>query len=211
MRRHLSGRHGGVGCLDGGRGPRRRAMASHGPGGGASPERPGKGRKHGHEGRHGIGRGGRRGGPFDYGDLRLLVLAMLAEKPSHGYELMKAIEERFEGRYSPSPGLIYPTLAWLEDGGLILLSPEPAGRKRYDISEAGRQFLEDNRDRVETILQRVARGEIGRGDVPEPILTAMGDLKRALRSRLAEPAISPDVVAKIAAEIRKAAAAVDEA
>ncbi|MCB8839448.1 PadR family transcriptional regulator [Aurantimonas sp. VKM B-3413] len=162
-----------------------------------------------HRGPH-AGRGGRgrRGGPFDYGDLRLLVLVMLMEKPSHGYELMKTIEERFEGRYSPSPGLIYPTLAWLQDGGLILLSPESAGRKRYEVSEAGRLFLQEHQERVEAILQRVARGEIGRGDIPEPILAAMGELKRALRARLAADPSDAATVERIAGAIREAAATV---
>src|SRR5690606_20422761 len=67
----------------------------------------------GHFGRHRHG-GGRRGGrAFDYGELRLLILSMIAARPSHGYELIKAVEERFGGSYSPSPGVIYPTLSWL--------------------------------------------------------------------------------------------------
>src|SRR4051812_23229092 len=74
-------------------------------------------------GRHGrrFGRGGGRHGGrlFEYGEPRLLLLAMIAERPRHGYELMKAIEERFSGSYSPSPGVIYPTLAWLDDMGYV--------------------------------------------------------------------------------------------
>ncbi|MBO0903733.1 PadR family transcriptional regulator [Jiella sonneratiae] len=214
MRRNPFDRREGAGISKRAWWSRRRPAESHDAGDGSSAERQGKGRRHGHDGRHGIGgRGGRgrSGGPFDYGDLRLLMLAMLSEKPSHGYELMKTIEERFEGRYAPSPGLIYPTLAWLEDGGLILLSPEAAGRKSYEISEAGLKFLAEHRERVDAVLRRVARGEIGRGDVPEPILAAMGELKRALRSRLSGASATPEAVARIAAEIRKAAAAVDEA
>src|SRR3974390_2082631 len=84
--------------------------------------------------RHGLF-GERRGGrPFDYGELRLLALAMIAEQPRHGYELMKAIEERMGGSYSPSPGVIYPTLAWLEDMGYAAVEIEDAGRKRYRIT-----------------------------------------------------------------------------
>lgn len=180
-----------------------RAMGEHGRGFGRE-----SGRFGGHQGGERRGRGGgrgRHGGPFDYGDLRLLVLAMLAEKPSHGYELMKTIEERFEGRYSPSPGLIYPTLSWLEDMGLIALSPAVGGRKSYEITEAGRAFLEEQRERVDAILQRVASGEIGRGDVPEEIVSAMGDLKRALRSRLSGSRPSQEDIARFAETIRNAA------
>src|SRR4051812_30777633 len=81
----------------------------------ASGDRPAA---HHHRGRHHQHHRGRHGGRlFDYGELRLLVLAMIAEQPRHGYELMQVIEERTGGSYSPSPGVIYPTLSWLEDMG----------------------------------------------------------------------------------------------
>src|SRR5262245_2204702 len=86
--------------------------------------------RHGHR-RHGTFFGGRRERAFDYGELRLLVLAMIAEHSRHGYELMKAIEERMGGSYSPSPGVIYPTLSWLEDMRYAVVETEDAGRKRY--------------------------------------------------------------------------------
>jgi DNA-binding PadR family transcriptional regulator len=66
---------------------------------------------------------------FDYGELRLLVLALIAEQPAHGYELIKIIEERFGGSYTPSPGVIYPTLSWLEDMGYARVEPKEGGRK----------------------------------------------------------------------------------
>ena len=67
-----------------------------------------------HRHHHGHRGGGRRGGRFfDYGELRLVALAMMAEQPRHGYEIIKGIEERMAGSYSPSPGVIYPTLSWL--------------------------------------------------------------------------------------------------
>src|SRR4051812_37924481 len=98
-------------------------------------------------GRHGGGRGeyrgeGRRGSRlFDYGELRLLVLALIAQAPAHGYELIKTIEDRFGGSYTPSPGVIYPTLSWLEDMGYATVEAE-GGRKSYAITEAGTTFLE---------------------------------------------------------------------
>ena len=72
----------------------------------------------GQEFRGGHGRGGRRGGRvLDHGDLRLLILRLLEEKPRHGYEIIKAIEEQVGGAYSPSPGVVYPTLTLLEELG----------------------------------------------------------------------------------------------
>ena len=116
------------------------------------------------------GRGGRHGGGrlFDYGELRLLLLAMIAERPWHGYELIKAIEERFGGSYSPSPGVIYPTLAWLDDMGYAAIEPVEAGRKRYRITAEGEAFLVANRAAADELLARigpVGREEIGRENV----------------------------------------------
>ncbi len=67
---------------------------------------------------------------------------MIAEQPCHGYELIKAIEETFGGRYSPSPGVIYPTLAWLDDMGYAAIEAEDGGRKRYSITAEGEAFLD---------------------------------------------------------------------
>ena len=100
-----------------------------------------------HDGHHGGHHGrGRRGRLFDYGDLRLLMLAMIAEAPSHGYELIKSIEEKFGGAYAPSPGVVYPTLAWLDDMGYARVEPVEGGRKRYRITPEGEAFLTANRD-----------------------------------------------------------------
>src|SRR5947209_448024 len=84
--------------------------------------------------RHGRGRARR-------GDVRLALLRLLAEEPRNGYQLMQAIEERSEGRWRPSPGSVYPTLAQLEDEGLIH-SAETEGTRRFEITEAGREHLE---------------------------------------------------------------------
>lgn len=99
-------------------------------------------------------RGHRRGrGPFDYGALRLFILALIADGPRHGYELMRIIEERTQGRYIPSPGVIYPTLAWLDDMGFVTTETE-AGRKSHRITAEGKAFLAANRERVDTMLAR---------------------------------------------------------
>ena len=92
------------------------------------------------------GRIGRRHGrPFDYGELRLLALAMIWDEPRHGYELIKSIEDRMGGAYSPSPGVIYPTLSWLEDMGYASVEAEQGGRKRYRVTAEGDPFLPPTR------------------------------------------------------------------
>src|SRR5277367_6911114 len=111
-------------------------------------------------GRHGHGRGfGRFGfgggsgmGPESFRgrkmgsvDLRLVLLTLLAERPSHGYELIKALEERSGGFYSPSPGMIYPALTWLEEVGYASVAADGA-KKLYSITETGRAHLQENRE-----------------------------------------------------------------
>jgi len=150
---------------------------------------------HHHHGRH---RGeGRR--LFDYGELRLLVLAMIAEHPRHGYELIKAIEERFGGTYSPSPGVIYPTLSWLEDMGYAAIDAEGGGRKSYRITEEGQTFLAANREAADALLSRV--GPESRGEVPAQVVRAMENLKLALRLRLRRGALDQAAAENIAAAL----------
>lgn len=162
-------------------------------------------RRHGRRHRH---RGGpRRGRLFDYGDLRLLLLAMIAEEPSHGYELIKAIEERFGGGYSPSPGVIYPTLSWLDDMGYAVVDAEEGSRKRYRITEEGETFLAANRAEADALLSRSGPG--GRADAPAPVVRAMENLKLALRLRFRQGPIDRDAADKMAAAIDAAAQTVE--
>jgi len=156
-------------------------------------------------GRHGHRGGGRRGGRlFDYGELRLLVLALIADRPAHGYELIKTIEERFGGAYTPSPGVIYPTLAWLEDGGYATVEAQ-SGRKSYAITDEGRAFLAENKGAADALLERAAgEGQSPRGRRTE-IMRAMQNLKTALRLRFGEGEIDQAAVDAIAAVIDEAA------
>jgi len=165
--------------------------------------RPCRGHRHRHhEGRH--RRHGRRrhGRPFDYGEMRLLLLAMIAEQPSHGYELMKTIEERFEGGYSPSPGVIYPTLTWLDDMGYAA-AQEEGGRKRYAITPEGEAFLTANRDAVDAVLNRSETVDDGASKAS--VIRAMKNLKTALRLRLRRGPLDDAAAEKIAAAIDAAA------
>jgi len=176
--------------------------------GGCGPGRRGFGQFFGRHHRHGPRaghRGGRHGGgrPFDYGELRLLILAMIAEAPRHGYELIKAIEERFGGSYSPSPGVIYPTLSWLDDMGYAAIDREEGNRKRYAITPEGEAFLAANRQAVDALLARV--GEGGGEAPPLPVLRAMHNLKMAVRLRLTSGPIDKATAEKIAAALDAAA------
>jgi DNA-binding PadR family transcriptional regulator len=149
---------------------------------GGRGERFGGGRFGGHRGG---GRGGRLGRVFDHGDLRYVLLHLIAEKPRHGYELIKAIEEQFGGMYSPSPGVIYPTLTLLEELGYLRPETAEGTRKLYSITEEGAAFLAANCPLVDAILARMA--EISRvyagGPAPE-IRRALRNLEQALSIRL---------------------------
>ena len=89
------------------------------------------------------------------GDLQLVVLALLAEAPRHGYELIKALEERSSGFYSPSPGMIYPALTYLEELGYATVEAEGA-KKLYRITESGKAHLEENKESAEAMLVQLA-------------------------------------------------------
>jgi len=127
-------------------------------------ERDAAGRhRHGRHGRHSYfgPRGGmdsddmRAGRMLAQGDLRLIALALIAEEPRHGYEIIKLVEEKTAGWYSPSPGIVYPTLTYLEEAGYVTASAE-GSKKLYRITEEGRAYLEANRELVEVVLARLA-------------------------------------------------------
>ena len=167
-----------------------------------------KDRRFGDRGRHGR-RGERSARPFDYGELRLLVLSMIEKEPRHGYELMRAIEERMGGSYSPSPGVIYPTLSWLDDMGYARVEAE-SGRKSYAISEEGKAFLKANRAAIEDIEARMGSGPRGRPEgVPVPIIRAMENLKLALRLRLRQGPLDPKAAEQISTALDAAAQTVE--
>jgi len=116
-------------------------------------------------GRHGGGRGDmnpddmRAGRMLAQGDLRLVALALIAEAPRHGYEIIKLVEEKTADWYSPSPGIVYPTLTYLEEASYVTSSSE-GSKKLYTITAEGRAYLEANRDLANVVLDRLtALGE----------------------------------------------------
>lgn len=127
----------GMGGFEG----RRAAFGPFGPGGpGFGPGGPGFG-----PGPWGPrGRGGPRG-RARRGDVRASILALLKERPMHGYEMIQEIAERSGGAWKPSPGSVYPTLQLLEDEGLIASESE-GGKKLFSLTESGRAAVEDVAD-----------------------------------------------------------------
>jgi len=150
---------------------------------------------------------GRRRQWFESGDMKYVILKLLRDKPRHGYEVMKDLEERMHGCYSPSPGTVYPTLQWLEDEGLVI-ARDVDGKKVYEITDQGRAFLEEHKDVVEDIFDRVAEAvERTVGGSMVEVNRALGQLVKAVyrtgwkasgdeaRKRVAE------ILAKASAEI----------
>ena len=140
----------------------------------------------GDEGWSGGRRGRRARRMFEGGELRLVLLKLIADEPRHGYELIKAIEDLTEGDYGPSPGVVYPTLNMLEDIGFIVERKSKDSKKVYEATDAGRTHLEENGDEVEELFERLeGHGRTRRhGQRPE-IGRAIGNLMTALRNRVA--------------------------
>ena len=133
-------------------------------------------------GRGGFG-GGRGGGRiFGPGDLRLMLLALIAEKPRHGYELIKDIEQKFGGGYSPSPGSVYPTLTLLEELGHVRAATSEGAKRLFEITIEGREFLAENRATIDGITARMSLAARAMSGYRPPvgIFQAMHTLKAAL-------------------------------
>ncbi|MGQ9367886.1 PadR family transcriptional regulator [Azospirillum sp. ST 5-10] len=154
--------------------------AAHaGRGGGGRGHRPGGRGGFGQGGPEGFGRGGRVFGP---GDLRLVLLALIAEQPRHGYELIKEIEQRFGGAYAPSPGSVYPTLTLLEELGYVRATVSEGAKRLFEITEEGGAYLAENRPTVDGVMARMelaARAMTGDA-APDVIREAMHTLRAAL-------------------------------
>jgi DNA-binding PadR family transcriptional regulator len=171
-------------------------------------------REFGFHGRHhGIGRMGRRGAHrvFDQGDLRFVILKLISEQPRHGYEIIKAIEEKVGGAYSPSPGVIYPTLTLLEELGYVTVEAAEGGKKLYRITEAGDAALEEKKAVVEGIFRRMADLH-ERFEGPSPrIARAMQNLGAAIGLRMRAGPVSADQLDALIAAIDDAARKVEKA
>ena len=172
-------------------------------------------------GRHGWdGEMMRAGRMLAQGDLRLIALALIAEQPRHGYEIIKVLEDKTAGWYSPSPGIVYPTLTYLEEAGYVTAQAEGA-KKLYTITDEGRAYLDANRDFVDAVLERlgalgekVARmrhrfggEEDERRRMPPLVRAALENLREVTAKRLDNDAEAEtkvvEVLARAAAEMKK--------
>ena len=126
----------------------------------------------------------RRGRMFGQGELRLALLALIAENPSHGYELIKQIEDMTGGAYAPSPGAVYPTLQMLADEGQIEEAEAEGAKKPFAATDAGRKELETRKDEVEELMRRLGRHAERTTTVrSHDLFRAMGNLGSVLKNR----------------------------
>lgn len=153
-------------------------------------------------------RGGRM---FEQGDLKYVILQLLAEKPRHGYEVIKELEERFGGAYAPSAGTVYPTLSLLEDLGYATVLPEEGGKKVYVITDEGRRYLEENKSAVDDIFERIADfGASFLGDAMMEINRAMGNLGRATYGSAPRYHKDKEMAGKVREILERAAKEIEE-
>jgi DNA-binding PadR family transcriptional regulator len=152
-------------------------------------------------------RGGRwRGGRmFEQGDLKFVILQLLAEKPRHGYDIIKELEQRSGGRYSPSAGTVYPTLTLLEEMGYAAAALEDGGKKVYSITDEGRKYLADNRSTVDDVLERLAQvGASIFGEQMRPAHEAMAAFGKSYMHVTMHRTADPEYVKKVVDVIQRA-------
>jgi DNA-binding PadR family transcriptional regulator len=174
----------------------------------------------------GEGDGMPRGRKFTSEDLQLLLVALIDEEPRHGYELIKALETRSNGFYSPSPGMVYPALTYLEELGYVTVQLE-GNRKRYSLADAGRSWLANNRERADLMLAKLAHiarkmdsvrrafagenpsDDTGNGDNTGWLMEFI-EARRALKhALLLRDNATPDEQRRIAAILRRATAEIE--
>ena len=157
---------------------------------------------------HRRGGGNWRGGRmFEQGGLKFVILRLLDEKPRHGYEIIKELEERSGGRYTPSPGTVYPTLTMLEDMGFASAAVEEGGKKVYSITDAGRQHLAENKSTVDDVIERLAQvGASIFGEQMRSAHEAMGALGRTYMHVTMHRTADPAYVTKVVEILKRASA-----
>ena len=162
----------------------------------------------GRRGRGGPFRGGRM---FEQGDLKYVILQLLEEKPRHGYEIIKALEEKSGGMYTPSAGTVYPTLTLLEDMGYASVATEESGKKIYSITAEGRAYLAQNRSAVDDIFDRIS--ELGSTFLSDAVMEVNRAVKNVAQATYrGAPRIFRDkeALAKIRETLERAAREIEE-
>ena len=158
-----------------------------------------RGDRHGGRHEHGRGGGGGRRRMFDGGELKLVLLKLIADAPRHGYDLIREIERMTGGAYAPSPGVVYPTLTLLGDMGLVEDVASEGAKKQLAITAEGRQHLVERQDEVAAAMARLAAlAAFTEKTDSAPIRRAMQNLKMALQQRLGEASADKNTAFDIA-------------
>ncbi len=143
---------------------------------------------------------------FESGELRLVLLKLIADEPRHGYDLIRAIEELTGGEYAPSPGVVYPTLTLLQDMGLIEEAAVEGARKPFEVTDEGRAHLAEREDEIEALFERLRdlapRAEQTAGPA---IGRAVKNLMTALSHRVRSDGLNDELLHEIAAILDEAA------
>lgn len=146
---------------------------------------------------------------FEKGDLKYVILELLKDKPAHGYELMRALEERFGGFYAASPGAVYPTLQMLEDLGYVT-SQTQDGKRTYSITEAGTAFLAERRPQVDEIFGRMRdRWDPAWGREIHRVMNEFRDLGRSVAREARDRWPNPDQMRRIRESLARARSEID--
>jgi DNA-binding PadR family transcriptional regulator len=173
----------------------------------------GWGRGWGDDAGWGGGWGGKRGRRrvFDAGELRLVLLKLIADQPRHGYDLIRAVEDMTHGTYAPSPGVVYPTLTMLQDMGLIEEAKGEGARKAFQVTAEGKDHLAENEEQVDALLERLKDlGSDERKAGGAPIKRAIGNLLSALWHRATREDSDEGTLHKIAAILDEAAQKIEQ-
>ena len=154
--------------------------------------------------------GGRRGRRsrrmFEGGELRLVLLKLIADEPRHGYDLIRAIEELTGGEYAPSPGVVYPTLTLLQDMGLVEEAAGEGARKPFQATDEGRKHLDERSDEVEALFERLSDlAPDERATAGPAIGRAVKNLMTALSHRIGRDGLDEELLHEIAAVLDEAA------
>jgi DNA-binding PadR family transcriptional regulator len=151
----------------------------------------------------GGGEGFRSGRKLSSQDLQLVILALIAEKPRHGYEIIKALDDLSHGFYVPSPGVVYPSLTYLEEVGHAAVDVEGT-RKLYHLTEAGRTHLAENRDSADATISQIERVGLKMERLREAIADDESGRRRGWRRHRGERGGSDSAVGRARAGLKSA-------
>jgi len=148
---------------------------------------------------------------FDGGELRLVLLKLIAAEPRHGYDLIKAIEELTGGAYAPSPGVVYPTLTLLGDMGLIAEAQGDGARKRFAVTEDGTAHLAERAEEVAALMARLTdMGEARSRPDAASLRRAMGNLRQVLIHKVRAGEAGPELIDEIVTAIDELARRIEK-